>query len=94
MSTKPSPNPKLLAVWRDMTPEQRKRFAALVKTTVGNLRQNVDGRRGISSDLAIRIEKAVARMRFLNTSISRMELNATCGRCEFARACNTKESAS
>lgn len=79
------PNPKLLALWRELTPKQRTRFATLAKTTDGSLRLNVEGRRGISSDLAIRVEKAAEKMGL--TPISRMELSPTCGKCEFARFC-------
>lgn len=79
------PNPKLMALWQSMTPPQRKRFAALARSTSGSLRQTVEGRRGISSDLAIRLEKAAARLGL--KPISRTDLSDTCSKCEFARAC-------
>lgn len=79
------PNPKLQALWRDLDPKQRKRFAALAGKTAGSLRHVVDGRRGISSDLAIKLEKASVRMAL--KPLDRMALNETCGKCEFARYC-------
>lgn len=71
-------------MWHGMTPEQRKRFAVLVKSTPGSLRHVVEARRGINSDLAIRMEKAAGRM---GVALSRTELSSVCGKCEFARAC-------
>ncbi len=83
-SLKPlKPNPKLLKLWRGMTPAERKVFAQFAKSTDGSLRQVAEGRRGISSDLAVRIEHAVVKIGA--KPISRMELNSTCGGCEFAR---------
>ena len=79
------PNQKLLTMWRQLTPDQRKRFAKLAQTTAGSLRQTVEGRRGISSDLAVRIEKSAQRMQL--TPIGRGELNPTCHACEYRRAC-------
>jgi len=79
------PNPKLLKMWRAMTPAERKAFATLAKSTDGSLRQAAEGRRGISSDLAARIERAVIAIGA--KPISRMDLNDTCRKCEFARAC-------
>lgn len=86
MTKKPlRPNRKLLALWRGLDPKQRKRFAALAKSTPGSLRQNAEGGRGISSDLAIRLEKAAARMGL--SPLSRADLNEACGRCEYAKFC-------
>ncbi len=84
--TKPlKPNPKLLKLWRSMTPAERKVFATLAKSTDGSLRQAAEGRRGISADLASRIERAAVKIGA--KPISRMELNETCAKCEFARYC-------
>lgn len=84
MRTKPiKPNPKLLALWRSLSPAQRKVFARHAKSTAGALRGPVEGRRGISSDLAVRIERAVVKIHA--QPISRTELNETCNKCEFAR---------
>lgn len=77
------PNPKLLKLWRGMSPVEREAFAVLVKSTAGSMRQVAEGRRGVSSDLASRIERATVKIGV--KPISRMELNSTCGSCEFAR---------
>ncbi len=77
------PNPKLLALWRSLTPPQRKRFAALAKSTPGSVRQLAEGRRGISSGFAIRIEKAGSRMGV--GSLNRVDLNEDCRGCEYAK---------
>lgn len=82
----PKPNPKFEAMWRKLTPEQRRRLATILKTTVSSLRQYADARRGISAEMAVRIEKAIEQMRL--PFLSRMDLNGTCRRCEFARFCN------
>lgn len=82
----PKPIPELLALWQKMIPGARIEFAKLARTTSGNLRQYAEGRRGISSTLAIRIEKATIKLGF--KPISRMKLNATCRECEFARRCH------
>lgn len=88
MKAKPPlrPNPKLLALWRQLTPAQRLVFARHAKSTPGALRGPIEGRRGISPDLAIRLEKASVRMR-VGEPVMRTELNETCGRCEYARWC-------
>lgn len=84
--TKPlRPNPKLLKLWRNMTPAERKVFATLAKSTDGSLRQAAEGRRGISPDLASRIERAVVKIGA--KPISRMDLNETCRNCDFAKYC-------
>lgn len=86
MNRKPiRPQPKLLALWRSLTPAQRKRFATLAKSTPGSLRQYSEGRRSVNPDLAVRIEKAGVKMGF--APISRTDLNETCAKCEFARYC-------
>lgn len=85
----PKPIPKLLALWQKMVPGARVEFAKLARTTSGNLRQYAEGRRGISSALAIRIEKATILLGF--KPINRMELNETCRNCEYAKRCKRGE---
>lgn len=66
-----------------LTVPQRKRIAALAKTTDGGLRHVQAGRRQASADLAIRIEKAAKR---IGVELRREDLCAACGGCELARA--------
>lgn len=68
----------------DFTPTQLKRLAALAKTTYGTLRHVAAGRRGMSSEAAIRVERAAKRM---GKDVRRETLNAGCESCEFAKAC-------
>lgn len=68
----------------DLTPTQLKRLAALAKTTYGTLRHVAAGRRGMSSEAAIRIERGAKRM---GLDVRRESLNAGCEMCEFAKAC-------
>jgi hypothetical protein len=56
------PNAKLSRVWHLMRPEARKVFADFVGKSVNSFRHVAEGRRGISSDLAIRIEKASEKL--------------------------------
>lgn len=79
---------RLAKAWHAMKPEQRKEFAKLVGKTVNSFRHVAEGRRGISSDLAIRIEKASEKVDM--PQFSRMELNETCRKCEYARQCAGK----
>jgi hypothetical protein len=76
-------------MWRALTPAERKLFAHFAKTTAGNFRHYVEGRRNFTPEVAIRTEKAAVRMRL--KPISRAELSATCSKCEFARACLDRE---
>ena len=80
-----TPSPKLASLWRTLNLKQRERFATLAGTTPGSLRHVVEGRRGISAELAVKLEKAAIRMGV--TMLSRTELNGACAKCEFARAC-------
>jgi hypothetical protein len=80
------PNAKLSRVWHLMRPEARKVFADFVGKSVNSFRHVAEGRRGISSDLAIRIEKASEKLD-TRPRLTRMELNATCRNCEYAKAC-------
>lgn len=83
MTKKPiRPNPKLLALWKSLKPEQKQLFAKLAKTTIQNLRQYVEGRRHIHPDLAIRVERASAGV---GVVLDRTELSDVCRRCDYAR---------
>jgi hypothetical protein len=55
-----------------------------MRSTPGAMRQYIEGRRHISPDIAIRLEKATLTLGV--DPISRMTLNQTCRRCDFARA--------
>jgi len=68
----------------DLDPTQLKRLAALAKTSYGSLRHVAAGRRGVSSEAAIRIERGAKRM---GLDVRRESLNAGCEMCEFARDC-------
>jgi hypothetical protein len=81
--TKPlRPNPKLLALWRSLKPEQKRLFAKLAKTTAGSLRQYAEGQRPIHPDLAIRVERASTGV---GAALDRTELSEVCRRCDYAR---------
>ncbi len=83
----PKPIPKFLALWKKMIPASRIEFAKMARTTSGNLRQYAEGRREITPRLAIRIEKVVEELKL--PPLTRMDLNETCRKCEYARACLT-----
>ena len=85
LTKNPKPPRVLLAVWKSMPPKHRDRFAVLVGTTTGSLRQYIEGRRRIGADLAGKIEKATHLMGY--GKINRMQLNDTCKRCEYAQRC-------
>ncbi len=70
----------------DTTPDQQRRIAALIGkgTTYGSLRHVAAGRRGVSAEMAVAIERAAAR---IGLEIRRESLNAGCKGCEFARTC-------
>ncbi len=78
-------NSRLRNLWASLTAAQRKVFAKHVKSTVGSFKHTAYGRRRITPETAVRIEKATVRMGL--DVIGRTELNETCSRCEFARAC-------
>lgn len=67
-----------------LTPTQVTRLARLLGTTVNALRHAVKGRRGVSAERAIAIERAAKRM---GLDIRREGLSAACQGCEFAKAC-------
>jgi hypothetical protein len=69
---------------KDLTPLQRRRLAALTPCSEGALRHSSAGRRGISSLMAIRLERAARRM---GLDIKREDMNSGCKVCEFARIC-------
>jgi DNA-binding transcriptional regulator YdaS (Cro superfamily) len=66
----------------DITVAQRKRIAALAKTSDGALRHIQAGRRQASADMAIAVERAAKRV---GLEIKREDLCAACGGCELAR---------
>lgn len=84
----PKPIKPFLYLWQKMTPEQRRRFSLVLKMSPGSARQYAEGRRGISSAMAIRIEKASHMMGRGFEKLSRMQLNDTCRTCEYAKRCN------
>ena len=67
-----------------LTPVQLKRLAPLAKTSYAHLRHVAAGRRGVSSEMAIRVERAAKRMKL---DLRREDLNAGCAGCEFAKKC-------
>lgn len=81
--------PRLVKVWVKLTPEMRRRLTRLMHSTPGTMRQYVEGRREISPELAIRLEKATDTLGV--EPLNRMQLNKTCNQCEYARlACGRK----
>jgi hypothetical protein len=85
----PKPIPKLLTLWTSLTPEMRRRLTKLMHSTPGTVRQYVEGRRTISAEMAVRMEKATITLGV--EPLSRMVLNKTCHDCEYARACVGKK---
>ena len=71
---------------QDLTPTQLRDLAAIAECSADSLRHVVRGRRGLSSQMAIRIEKAAKKMK-PKLVLKREDMNAGCGGCEFARAC-------
>lgn len=71
----------------DLTPIQLRRLAKLAKTSYDTLRHAATGRRGVSSQAAIRIERAGHRM---GLDLRREQMSAGCAKCEFAKACRAK----
>jgi DNA-binding transcriptional regulator YdaS (Cro superfamily) len=87
-----TPNVKLSELWKRMTPDLRKQFTKIMRTTPGNVRQYAEGRRGISAEVAARIERASTTLA-ITKPIDRTELNKTCAGCpyaEVARKCIKK----
>jgi hypothetical protein len=68
-----------------LTPEMRRRLTKLMRTTPGTVRQYVEGRRTISSGMAIRMEKATLTLGV--EPLNRRDLSMVCHDCEYARAC-------
>ena len=72
------------------TPDQLRRIAALVSaatgrpTTYSSLRHAAKGRRGVSADMALAIERAAAQ---IGLDIRRETLASACAGCEYARRC-------
>jgi hypothetical protein len=74
--------------------EQQAQLARLAGTTVGTLYQLTSEHRHASSQLAIDLEKAAARVKQGDVPLpplSRMDLNKTCRGCDFAKACTSKD---
>lgn len=68
----------------ELDPTQIRRLAALAKCSPGSLRHVSQGRRGVSSEMAIRLERAARRM---GLDLRRETMNTGCATCEFARNC-------
>ena len=79
-----TPNPKLVAFWKRLTPDLRKQFTKLMRSTPGSIRQYAEGRRGISAEVAARVEKA-SREIAITKPLDRTELSKTCAQCEYAK---------
>jgi hypothetical protein len=84
-------NRKLKAWMSAASLEQKERLARLANTSVSMLYHLSSGERKASSEKAIRIERAAAKIGGGLPTLSRMDLNATCRGCEYAKACNSKE---
>lgn len=68
----------------ELTPDQLRRLAALAECSPASLRHVAAGRRSMSAEMAIRVERAGKRMRL---DLRREDLNSGCGVCEFAKKC-------
>jgi DNA-binding transcriptional regulator YdaS (Cro superfamily) len=68
---------------KDLLASQLKRIAALIDgpTSYGALRQVVHGRRKMSAEMAIEVERAAKR---IGLDVPREENCAACGGCEYA----------
>ena len=71
---------------QDLTPGQLRILAALADCSAENLRHVISGRRGLSAQMAIRIEKAAKKLR-PRVELRREDMNVGCASCEFARTC-------
>ncbi len=79
------PSPRLVRIWTKLTIDMRSRLTKLMHSTPGTMRQYVEGRREISPELAIRLEKAADALGI--EPINRTQLSKTCHDCEYAKAC-------
>lgn len=77
------PNKKLLALWQSLTAVEKRQMAALAKRPFASFRRYIEGYRTINPDLAIKVEKACARMKL--EPMNRTALNETCRNCEYAK---------
>lgn len=68
----------------DLIPGQIKRLAALVGCNPDSLRHVKMGRRALSAEMAIKVEKAGRRLKL---NLRREDMNSGCAKCEFARKC-------
>ena len=71
-----------------LTQTQMRELAARAGTTYDSLRHVQAGRRKLSSEAAIRVEKAALK---LGLDIRREKMSAGCATCEFAKACRSKK---
>ena len=75
----------------DLTPQQVHLIADAMGTSANSIRHVTTGRRGVTAQRAIAIEKAAAKV---GLEITRESLNAGCAKCEFARSCRKTQKAS
>lgn len=67
-----------------LTPDQLRRLATLAQCSPASLRHVAAGRRSMSAEMAIRVERAAKRMRL---DLRREDMNSGCAGCEFAKKC-------
>lgn len=76
----------------ECTPDQLRRIAALVSaatgrpTTYSSLRHAAKGRRGVSADMALAVERAAGQ---IGLDIRRETLASACAGCDFVRRCRS-----
>jgi len=71
---------------QDLSPAQLRDLAKIAGCSAENLRHVISGRRGLSSQMAVRVEKAAKKLK-PRVLLKREDMNAGCAVCEFARAC-------
>jgi DNA-binding transcriptional regulator YdaS (Cro superfamily) len=71
----------------DLDVGERHRLAKLVPTSEPTLRQIANGTRQASAGMAIKIERAAAK---IGLKIFRSDLAAGCAMCEYARECERR----
>jgi DNA-binding transcriptional regulator YdaS (Cro superfamily) len=76
-------------LWQSLKPKLRLKLAKAADTSPGTMRQYVEGRRGISTAVAARIEQATKATRGV-PRITRTQLNETCRTCEYAITCEAR----
>lgn len=77
--------------FQDTTAEQRRAIAKAMggRATENSLRHVAKGRRGVSAEMAVAIERAAGAV---GLDIRRESLSPTCAGCEFARTCRKLKS--